>query len=307
MSGAPLAMSIQETPAFFPAGDETLFGILTHPAAEPLGTAVILLPGGSGTRISISRNRIWVELARRLAAAGYHVLRFDNYGAGESTGTAKLQRLDEPFSKDVEGAVRWARSQGVSRFVLVGACFGARTALSCAPAVPGLQGAVLAAPNARDYRQGEKSVTRMASEWTTGMYVRRAFTGRVLKGLFDRRRRRVYGKAIRAKWRALVATVRRGHRADPSEASDHFVDPLSTLIQRDIPVLFLYGEEDDAWREFDRARRGRLGRLLEQGSSQVEVVTFPGMVHGLSTITIQQTVAGQIEDWLARRVVGPGS
>ncbi|MDP8957906.1 MAG: alpha/beta fold hydrolase, partial [Actinomycetota bacterium] len=140
MSERLLVSASEEIPVFFPAGGETLFGILTRPVGEPKGVGVVLL----AVRATFHRNRVAVLLARRLAGLGFHVLRFDYHGLADSSGTATFH-LDQPFVEDVEGAVRRMRQEGVERFVLVGQCFGARTALAAAARLDGIAGVVLVA------------------------------------------------------------------------------------------------------------------------------------------------------------------
>lgn len=296
------ASSREEVPAFFPAGEETLFGIFTRPTVDPLGVAAIALPGGGGTRLSTNRNRVWVRLCRRLAGLGYHSLRCDYHGAGESTGREESLRLDRPFIPDVEGAVRWVGEQGLSEFVLIGSCFGARTALSYAARVPGVRALVLISTPVRDYEEGEATVTRLAHEWSMWRYIRRSVGPRTLKGLFDRDRRRTYAKVARAKLRVLSATRRgRSARSGVAEVNANFLDPLSSVLEREVPVLFIHGEGDPIHREFDQERAGRLGQVLNRGSRLVDVWTVPDPVHGFTTVRAQDAVVDLTVDWLARQ------
>ena len=69
-----------ELPVRFPVADERAFGILTEPLGTARGIGVVLLNATS------DRNRLQTRLARRLAAIGFHVLRFDYRGFGESSG-----------------------------------------------------------------------------------------------------------------------------------------------------------------------------------------------------------------------------
>jgi pimeloyl-ACP methyl ester carboxylesterase len=297
MSSTVRATAQNETPAFFPAGRETLFGILTAPTGEALGTAVVLIPGGAGTQESVNRNRMWVNLARRAAALGYHAFRFDFHGAGESTGSEGRLRLDRPFVDDVTGAVRWIEGQGVSNIILVGSCYGARTALSVAEHIPGLRGLVMAAAYPQDMAQGERAATLMAVEWTFGQYVQRSFSRETLKGILDRERRGVYWRVVKAKARQVAARIA-GRRRGTAGASPTFLNPLAALVDRKVPLLFIYGDEDDAYRVFERARKGRMGSLLERAGTAAEVALLRGRIHGLNTVRMQDAALDRIEVWL---------
>lgn len=65
--------------------DSTLVGVLSLPA-QPAATAVVVVVGGPQYRVGSHRQ--FVLLARRLATAGYAVLRFDYQGMGDSSGSA---------------------------------------------------------------------------------------------------------------------------------------------------------------------------------------------------------------------------
>ena len=95
----------QETPVFIQAGQETLSGIVGTPGRDPKGLGVIVLAGGwRGT--SAGRNRVLVRLCRRLLASGFHTMRFDYAGMGESTGAQK-RTLADPSVEDLTAAAMW--------------------------------------------------------------------------------------------------------------------------------------------------------------------------------------------------------
>jgi len=154
------AAAYRETPVFFPAEGENLLGVLTCPTGAAAGVSVTMLAGAwYGT--AIHRNRLFVRLARRLAAeAGCHGFRVDYHGAGESTGVSHLG-LDDPFPGDLVGAVRCLKRRDIRRHMVVGACLGSRTALAAAPDIFGLEGVVLLAPplgTEADHDAGEHRV-----------------------------------------------------------------------------------------------------------------------------------------------------
>lgn len=129
-------MSNGERTVFFPAAGETLFGVFAAPA-EPRGAdlAVVVLPEAipAGMR---GQNAVVVHLARAVTDARFASFRLDYHGIGESGGPLPVARRDGPFLDDVDGAVEWLRAHGYERFVLVGSCFGAHTALLAVPGRP---------------------------------------------------------------------------------------------------------------------------------------------------------------------------
>ena len=302
----PEATSSEETPMFFIAGENLLFGVFTRPTARPLGVALISAAGGMrGT--SMGRNRLMVRLSRQAARRGFHGLRFDYHGVGESAGPAQSFSMEAPYVDDLDGAARAVESLGVQRHVYAGICFGARTVMSLAQSRPGAVGVALIEPPIRDgFREGRK-LTR----YGTGRLFKIAIRPSVLTGLFKRERRAYYAKFLAKLHAAKSRDVEREAR-DLSWVSAHFLDPLQQFAERGIPVLIVYGDGSENYREFLRARSGRLGGVLRSAGSMIEVVTLPGHIHGFSDLLSQQRVLDTVEGWAtgifgdARREVSVG-
>jgi uncharacterized protein len=118
-------MNHTEQVAVFACAGESLVGVLSRPE-QACDTAVVVIVGGPQYRAGSHRQ--FVLLARRLAAAGYPVLRFDYRGMGDSSGEP---RDFEQVSADVAAAIDLVieRTEGVERVVLWGLCDGASAAL----------------------------------------------------------------------------------------------------------------------------------------------------------------------------------
>ena len=105
----------------------TLIGILTLPGDRHGKTAlpaVIVLNAGILHRVG--PNRIHVKLARRLAARGYPVLRFDFSGIGDSAArTDSLSPVSRAFGETREAMDAVRSRVAIDRFILFGICSGA--------------------------------------------------------------------------------------------------------------------------------------------------------------------------------------
>lgn len=291
------ATTYDETPVFIPADGNNIFGILTRPSVKPNGVCVVLLLGGVFS-LSITRNRLSVRLARRLAAQGYHVFRMDFHGVGESTGPFEESKLGQPWVQDLRAAMGWLREQGQDKFVLLGHCFGGRTSLATTPEIPELVGIGLVVVPVMDYNHFELAV-KNRSELTAGKFVKRAARKTVLRGIFIPRHRRRYMHIIRAKLKRRTA----GDAELPwGQASPSYMKFLSGLIDRRIPILMAFGTECLA-SDFDRAREGKLGKLLRRGEDQIQLHRYDRMAHGFPNIQTQEETMDLIEKWLARVVV----
>lgn len=301
-----------EIPGYFEAGPETLFGLLTPASGDGSGTGVLVVSGGLAGTSTVGRNQLYVNMARAIASDGYHVARFDYHGMGESTGVIAEFHLeaDEPFVADVSAAGAWLRDQGVHRTVVLGKCFGSRMALGAVDSIDGLVGVILIGPPVNDFGKGEKTVTRLATELSVTDYVRRLFQPRVLKKLVDPRHRATYIRAARAKARVLASRIgRRATTAAPAvpaagpAVSPRFLEPLSRLMERGVPVQFVYGIDDDFYADFKRARQhGPLGDLLARHRALVEVVEIPGLVRGYVETEAQDAIIGAVRRWLRQGV-----
>ncbi len=305
-----MTVSTREQPVFFPAGDDMLFGVHTHPAAPARGVAIIMIQGGDLVNAALSRNHIGVRMARELADDGYDVFRFTYHGVGESTGVVERLHLHEPFTDDVVGAADYLRGQGLDRFVLMGSCFGSRTALSSAPLIPETVGLVLATPPSAGYDRTQAMAEYIARNRSLGEYVGKALTWEKIRELFDRGKRRTYVNLARKKvaqvgrqLRARVTGDRSGGEYD--WVSPKLVEPLATMVDRQVPVLFSFGTHDQWLAEFRQASQGPLAPILERGAETIEIIDdLPGVAHGLVRVRVQEAFRETTIDWLHRRVPG---
>ena len=285
------ATTQEERPIFFRAAGEELFGIITEPTAKANGIGLILLSGGGVP--ATSRNRLAVRIARRAAALGYHTLRFDYHGVGESTGVSGAYRLDRPFVEDVLGAVRCLEEQGIGEVILSGECFGARTALASAPRIPRLRGLALFAIPTRDFEMGSERV----QETSMSTYVQRAFRLRTVRELFSASRRRDFARIARAKLNGMAESA--GTRGGPAErVSPHFAEPFAEVGTRGVPVLLGYGADDEFYHRF-REVRSQLADTLDAPGSKIDERVLSGEIHGLSRLDVQDEIADVMESWLA--------
>ena len=115
----------------------TLHGMLhePHPAAAR-GLCVLLLSPGIKGRVG--PHRLYLKIAARLVPLGFHVLRFDYYGLGDSEGELEEDLLADMYNTiqagryvdDTVAAMDWMRSEcGIDRFVGSGLCGGSISAL----------------------------------------------------------------------------------------------------------------------------------------------------------------------------------
>jgi alpha/beta superfamily hydrolase len=292
-----------ERPVFVPASTGELLAVVTEPdgAVEPKGLAAVMLRGG-GWRPSSGPRRTQTRTARALAGLGYHGVRFSYHGIAESGGDDEgVIRLDRPHLADTAAMCDWVGAQGL-RPVLVGNCFGARTALAAAAADPAVAGLVLLVPPVHDFE-----VARRLDRRPLSRFARRLAPGHVAAVLRDPHRRRALGRTGRAMLDVAGRRARRGTgsarsagtggHASPEWVSHRFLAQLATVLGRNVPVLFVYGRDDPYGKDFHTARSGRLGRLLDDPDHRVRVEIVPGRVHGVTSHATQEAALAAILEW----------
>lgn len=128
-SGEPAEIESQQLASsafFFGPADSPLFGIHTSPASATRNGAVVICPpvGWDYMRTHWAMRKI----ARRLAIDGFHVLRFDYNGTGDSSGDRE-QATVERWQEDVATACKELSDiSGISTVSIVGVRLGATLA-----------------------------------------------------------------------------------------------------------------------------------------------------------------------------------
>lgn len=276
-----------ETPVWVASGDADLMAVVTRPA-QASDVGVILLTGG-GWMPSTHRNRMYVDLARSLARMGCTVVRFDYPGVGDSTGVTPVFDSMRPHVDPVRAVAEMLGALGIRRVVLVGTCYGGRTALASSKFVPNLVGLVLSGVPVKDYGAADKSLT-----W----HIRKAWSRETLKNL--RARYPKYARIIRSRIRRLFRLAGSAGMLDP--VSERYLQDLEGALARNIRILLLEGVRDKHHSSFVAALKGRLGAVLAAHPELVDVDTIDSELHGELHLESQDftrdRVATFVESWL---------
>lgn len=122
-----------------------LVGVLTEAAAGSPSEGrpgVIFL--NSGILHRVGSCRLHVRLARALSAAGFHALRFDYSGIGDSDQRRDSLPFEESAVLETKEAMDYlAKAKGVQKFILIGLCSGADMAHETAVADERVAGLVM--------------------------------------------------------------------------------------------------------------------------------------------------------------------
>ncbi len=147
-----------------------LLGIMTTPSDPvPGAPAVVLLNAGLLHRVG--PNRMYVDLARRLADLGFTSLRFDMSGVGDSeVQDGGLLYIERSVGDTLAANDALAERFGLDRFVLLGLCTGAFNAFRSALRDDRVVGSVLldgySYPTRRSRIRHYRSRILQLSRWT---------------------------------------------------------------------------------------------------------------------------------------------
>ncbi|MDJ0953312.1 MAG: alpha/beta fold hydrolase [Acidimicrobiia bacterium] len=300
-----LGAKSSDTPVFYPEDTRTYFGIVTEPLADAKTTGVVLLSGTFGGTTTLGRNRMWLKMAKALADRGYPVLRFDYAGIGDSAGDAVCYELESPAIPELHAGFDLLASRGVTDYLVVGTCYGSRTALAGSVGRQGVRGVHLLVPPVRTGTKGVGGADHLAEYVGTASLAKRAFSKRILRKLFrSQQARKAAVRVLTQKTRSAV-----GMKTQPSQQDEESQDrgaapgfhrPLRQLLSDGVPVRILFGTDDFFWTEFQEARSGRLGEELDRHGDLIDVATVPGTVRGFLSVRVQNLVIDSVVAWAGR-------
>jgi dienelactone hydrolase len=264
-----------------------LVGILSEP--EP-GSSIAGSPAVLFWNVGINHRvglyRMYVDLARALAAAGYMSLRFDISGLGDSEVSRDDARPEhERAAADVRAAMQVLRTRRpVEQFVLVGFCSSVDAAHVLAIDDPDVVGAV--------FIEGYTFTTPGARlRWPL-----RLLNADRWERLLRRRASWLFGEAPLEIPREQVYK-----REYPS--AKKFRDDVARMVERGVRLLFLYAGGDTPYEH-----RAQLFEVLRSSKleSRVELDYYPAADHTFFLVEDRVRAMNRIVRFIAERFPGVG-
>jgi pimeloyl-ACP methyl ester carboxylesterase len=281
------------------AGD-SLFAVLTRPEAPARGAGIVILAGGRYGSTA-GRNQVGARLAAAFAQRGFHSIRLDYHGVGDSTGVIREFVLHEPFVGDLRAGVDVLRREGVDTIGVLGDCFGSRTALATAATSGDIAALFLVSLPWRDLARSNRKATLVSSELSMVDYMRRGARTRTFKNFFDPTKRRDYVRLIIAKARSearrFTAKVR-GSDLEPW-VSTRVVRQLEAVRASAAPTLLLYGSgpAEDYSNDFLALRRMRSLAWVGDPSGPIDVRVLDQPIAGYRNVVSQDQVVELAREW----------
>ncbi len=258
--------------------DDQLFGIAARGRSHAR-RAVILLDAGAVPRVGPSR--LYVTLARRLAAHGDLVLRLDQSGLGDSAprpGSSEHVVYSEHAVADVGVAVSWARERGVREVAVVGLCSGAYHALKAAVAGHPINTIVPINPLTFFHKPGmplDYQAFRVTSE--AARYGKSATSAeswkKLLRGGVDLRRvARIFAQRAAAVAEHRARDVLRRVRVP---LPDDLGSELLALDRRGVMMRFIFAAADPGLAMLREQGGSAVDRLIARGRLAIDVIDGP--------------------------------
>jgi hypothetical protein len=266
---------------------QSLVGVLTDPppsVGRGERPAVIILNAGMLHRVG--PNRVHVLLARKLAAAGFVVMRFDYSGIGDSRPREDALPFAASAVEETRQAMDFlAESRGVTRFVLFGICSGADNALRVAGQDARVVGAALIDP------YNLPTVARVLHMYSNRLLSLRSWR-RLLTG-----RSFIWSSARTARSLQRAASASHDGYASLLPSREEYVAQVSRLAERGVALCLLYTGESPGYVNYRRLLHKPIRRWPWGNRIRMEYLKHSD--HVFTLLSSQAGLLGAIEGWLA--------
>lgn len=283
-----------------------------HPASNipdnklSVRPAIILTNVGANHRVG--NHRLYVKLARRLAAQGFTVLRFDKRGIGYSLPTPAGLENDVHSSSgidDIRSAMKFLEeSYDAQQFVLGGICSGAYLSYLTAVHDERVTGLVLMNQLTFHWRHGDVIQTKKASTLkSTQFYWRAASAGdtwrRMLRGKIALRR--IVGNLSKRLSRQVISSVR--HSLARFMKTHHLLGRVArnfrAMQARGVELLFIFGENDSSIDLMTQHLGTNAHLLPDRDGIRIEVIRH--VDHTFTPMWSQEYLTDMLAAHLAKR------
>ncbi len=282
----------------FQAMGSRVYGILHRPEGAARGRGVMLI--SSGLRARRGPNRLYTRFSRALCEAGYHVLRFDPPGIGDSEGDFdsvadfKQRLLDDPRAS-VAALDAFCEVTGLKRFIVIGVCGGAYGALHAAAGDERVEHAVLAGMPVQHLAEGsEEDLT----DFATQMYFQRLFSLQAWRRLLG-------GRSSYSTLRKALVRLATG-KFKGVDVDERLLAAARRMVEAQRRILFVYGARDPLLPSFHASYWPKLKRSMRNGDCcGVHIVEHSN--HDFSRVDWRDELIGRTIAWLEAAASSEGT
>jgi pimeloyl-ACP methyl ester carboxylesterase len=290
----------RDIPVLFGEAQRT-FGILTKPdsPAQRSHPAVFFLNVGANHHIG--PHRLWVDLARELAALDYAAFRFDAPGLGDSLVTPGRENriYSDDFVRDVRRAMDvLGERYGIDRFVLVGLCSGAYLSFRTAIEDPRVAGQVLFNTHTFAWKEGDPVKPTLSRRYYAESLADRRVWVRVLRGEVNFRFiANVFLTGLRKEATTRLQPLRARLRGEPEPPSVR--SEFEKLSARGVESLLVFSTIDGGL-DMLASHFGQGARKMRRYPSfAIEIVD--GVDHVFTQVASQRILSGILTKYMTSR------
>lgn len=234
----------------FAVDGETVRAILHSPPGDRVaaGVGIVFCHGWSGSRLG--PHRMFVTTARTLSRQGFHCLRIDFRGRGDSDGSTGAASIQSMAVDAVHAVSHLVKQVGVSHTYLLGICSGGKVAITAATRTDAVRGLILWSGEAMGHLRGTET-NRRKSLHALGTYARKLVNPATWRKII---RREINVQGVN---KALFQQETRSQQEAAEETR-----VLRAFRDFQDAVLFIYGSNDpdtklagERYREFCRTHR----------------------------------------------------
>ncbi len=288
---------MKETIAAF-GKTRSLIGIVTQPESGSSADlpAVILL--NSGILHRVGPNRLYVKIARALAAQGFVVFRFDFSGIGDSSSSEEDISFDERTINELDEAMSYLGAEYLSNeFILIGICSGAKIAYTTQCNDPRVIGAApINIPKLLDTTDDRlASAVKNRSETSYLLKSSLINPGSWLKLFSGRADYRGILRNLNFLLRKLVPAANREY---PDTL--HIKSDIRSITDRNANLLFIYSERDRGLNYLKETLGGEMNTLDGSGRFRIEMIKAN---HTFTMLSNQRELIDLIVNWLDSSII----
>lgn len=284
-----------------------LIGVVTTPD-QPSELVPAVLFFNAGLIHHVGPSRLYVRLARRLAALGFVTLRFDFSGIGDSGARTDGLAVEEGFYDDMRQAMDHLKAHfNISKFILTGHCSGAWMAFLAAGQDERVVGSAIMNPEGNEEDWVEYDRQRKTSRYYENYYAKEAIVDpqkwkKLLTG--QAHYRNIANNVLKTiVWNRVSAlSFKLRQRAASSAGSDvpsplqqRWPDIIPTFLNRPVQLLLLFSEGSTAIDHAHTVIGKELNLMLQSGIAKEVII--PNADHMFTLMAGQQALMVKIEEW----------
>jgi len=294
----------------------TLHGILHEPdASGARGVCVLLLSPGIKGRVG--PHRLYLKIAARLVPLGFHVLRFDFHGLGDSEGAVSERQLVDMYNTvhggryvgDTIAAMDSMQSAiGVRRFVGSGLCGGSISALLTAEVderIECLLGIGLPTVLEGGPENWAKLLTKQQAILLRGRYFRKILDLASWKRFITGRSSYEVIWRIVRQWASERKPTSEPKQAAPAAQMDctnpRFASAFMRMLESSRPMLLIYSGADRLRYQFAEHFESNYAAAIEPFRHLYDVHLIHDANHVLSSPEWVAECVEAAEQWLVAR------